>query len=164
MKPQPTEARPGQESVWDYPRPPRIEETGKHIQVIFNDVVIADTRRALRVLETSQAPAYYIPPQDVRMEYLQDGRRRTWCEWKGRARYYTVVVDDRRAENAAWYYPQPTPAFESIQDYVAFYCEPMDRCLVDGEVARPMPSAFYGGWITDDIVGPFKGGPGSEGW
>ena len=140
------EPRPGQESVWDYPRPPKIERTNQHIQVIFNGENIADTRRAWRVLETSHPPVYYIPPEDIKEEYLRDASGGSWCEWKGQASYYDVVVGDREAQKAGWYYPRP------------------DRCLVDGEPVVPQPGRFYGGWITVDIVGPFKGEPGTSGW
>jgi uncharacterized protein (DUF427 family) len=155
---------PGQESVWDYPRPPRLEDCPKHIQVVFDGVTIADTQRAKRVLETSHPPVYYIPPEDIRMEHLIEAPGTSWCEWKGQARYYTVVVGERRAEKAAWSYPQPTPAFEGIRDHVAFHAGLVDRCTVDGERVQPQPGGFYGGWITSDVVGPFKGGPGTRGW
>jgi uncharacterized protein (DUF427 family) len=158
------EPGPGQESVWDYPRPPRIEDTSRRIRVIFGDQVIADTHKAKRVLETSHPPVYYIPPQDIKMEYLDRTEHSSWCEWKGRARYYTVTTGDSQATNAAWSYPQPEPAYTDIQDHVAFYPHKMDACFVDGEEVRPQPGGFYGGWITDDIVGPFKGGPGTAGW
>lgn len=164
MRPLPIKPNPGQESVWDYPRPPRLEETEKHIQIIFNGVVIADTRRAKRVLETSHPPVYYIPPEDILMEYLSAGTGRSICEWKGEARYYTLEVNGKRAENVGWFYPNPTRGFLAIADHVAFYAAPMDACLVDGERARPQPGNFYGGWITHDVVGPFKGEPGSMGW
>jgi uncharacterized protein (DUF427 family) len=155
---------PGQESVWDYPRPPRLEPARRHIQIFFNGELIADTERAWRVLETSHPPAYYIPPEDIRDGVLQRGEGHSFCEWKGEARYHTVQAGDRRAANAAWSYPSPTPQFAPIKDHVAFYVGPMDRCLVDGEEARPQPGSFYGGWITDDVVGPFKGEPGTRGW
>jgi len=155
---------PGQESVWDYPRPPRVEGTSKHIQVVFNGVVIAETRRAVRVLETSHPPVYYIPPQDIKMEHLRPASRSSYCEWKGRAVYYTLSVGEKQAENAAWYYPDPTPGFEAIQGYVAFYPHLMDACYVDGERVQAQVGGFYGGWITSDIVGPFKGEPGTWGW
>ncbi len=154
----------GQESVWDYPRPPRVEQTGKQIQVVFNGVLIADSRRAWRVLETSHPPVYYIPPQDIRMDCLSQAAGRSFCEWKGQAGYYDVCVGDKRAANAAWYYPKPTPAFAGIKDHVAFYAGLMDACTVDGELVQPQPGGFYGGWITSDIVGPFKGEPGTWGW
>ena len=152
---------PGQESVWDYPRPPRLEPSARHIRVIFGGVTLADTRRAMRVLETSHPPVYYIPPADIRMEYLAPTRHATFCEWKGAASYYTVTVGERVEPNAAWYYPRPTAPFAEIAGYVAFYPGKMDACYVDGELVQPQPGDFYGGWITRDIVGPFKGGPGS---
>ncbi|MFB2980170.1 DUF427 domain-containing protein [Microseira sp. BLCC-F43] len=164
MPPQRISPKPGQESVWDYPRPPRLEDTTKHIQIIFNGVTIADTHNAKRVLETSHPPVYYIPPADIKMEYLVPENRSSFCEWKGLAGYYTLTVGDKQAPNVAWFYPEPTPAFASIQDYLAFYAAPMDACYVDGEKVQPQPGGFYGGWITSDIVGPFKGEPGTWGW
>lgn len=158
------EPEPGQESVWDYPRPPRVERTGKRIQVVFNGVLLADSRRAWRVLETSHPPVYYIPPEDIRMGCLRPAAGRSFCEWKGQAGYYDVLVGDKRAANAAWCYPKPTPAFAGIKDHIAFYPRPMDACHVDGELVQPQPGEFYGGWITSDIVGPFKGEPGTWGW
>lgn len=158
------EPGPGQESVWDYPRPPRLEASDKHIQVEFNGVMLADTHRAKRVLETSHPPVYYVPLEDMKQEYLQQTQRSTFCEWKGSASYYTIRVGDRNAENAAWFYPNPTPAFAGIQNYVAVYPSRMDACYVDGEKVQAQPGDFYGGWITKDIVGPFKGGMGTWGW
>ena len=162
--PLPDKPGPGQESVWDYPRPPRVVETSKHIRVVFNGMTIAETRRAQRVLETSHPPVYYVPPEDVRMAYLREASGSSWCEWKGRARYYDVVVQGKKAERAAWAYPDPRKGFESIKDHVAFYAGPMDGCYVDGERVTPQPGGFYGGWITSDVVGPFKGDPGTRGW
>ena len=158
------EPGPGQESVWDYPRPPRLEDSPRHIQVIFNGVVIADTRRARRELETSHPPVYYIPPADIRMAYLTRTAWATFCEWKGEAGYYTITVGDKSAPNAAWFYPQPTPAFAALKDYVAFYPSRMEACFIDGERVQSQAGDFYGGWITNDIVGPFKGEPGTWGW
>ena len=158
------EPGPGQESVWDYPRPPRVESVSKRVQVVFKGVVIADTVAAKRVLETSHPPVYYIPPGDIRMEYLVDTPGSSFCEWKGRTKYYTVVVGDGEARKAAWAYPDPREGFEGIRDHVAFYAGPMDECTVGGERVTPQPGGFYGGWITKDIVGPFKGGPGTAGW
>ncbi|URR35972.1 DUF427 domain-containing protein [Thermosynechococcus sp. HN-54] len=155
---------PGQESVWDYPRPPRVEPTSKHLRVVFNDVVIADTQRGQRVLETSHPPVYYFPPEDVQSQYLVPSPRQTFCEWKGQGAYYHVKVGDRQANNAAWYYPNPTPPFAPIRNFIAFYASLMDECTVDGVVVIPQPGGFYGGWITPDIVGPFKGAPGTWGW
>lgn len=145
------ETRPQHESVWDYPRPPRLEPTSKHIQVFFKGTAIADSTRALRILETSHAPAFYIPPDDVRMEFLEPNVRSTFCEWKGEASYYDVVVGDWRAVHAAWTYKHPTDAYAELQDYLAFYPSPMDACLVDGERAHPESPSFYGGWVTRDI-------------
>ena len=156
--------QPGQESVWDYPRPPRLEDSPKHIQIIFNGVTIADTHRAKRVLETSHPPIYYIPPEDIKMEYLSSTNKGSFCEWKGQAIYYTLVVGDKQVVNVAWAYPNPTPNFADIKDYLAFYATPMDGCYVNGEKVEPQPGNFYGGWITKDIVGPFKGSPGTWGW
>jgi len=155
---------PGQESVWDYPRPPRLEATSKPIRVVFNGVELANTTRALRILETSHPPTYYIPPEDIRMEYLISTPRRTVCEWKGVASYYTVTIGEKSAPNAAWYYAQPVERYAALRGYVAFYASKMDACYVDGERVQPQEGDFYGGWITSNIIGPFKGGPGSMGW
>jgi uncharacterized protein (DUF427 family) len=157
-------AAPGLESVWDYPRPPRLERTTKRIRVEFGGVPIADSARAWRVLETSHPPVYYVLPEDVRMDHLERIARTSHCEWKGRAIYYTVRAGSRSAVAAAYAYPAPVEAFEPIRDHIAFYAGPMDRCTVDGEVVRPQEGGFYGGWITADLVGPFKGGPGTLGW
>lgn len=158
------EPGPGQESVWDYPRPPRLEELTKHVQIVFNGVTLADTRRPQRVLETSHPPVYYISPEDIQMQYLHKTSRGSWCEWKGQAGYYTVTVESKEIVNAAWFYPNPNQVFEAIKDYVAFYPSQMDACYVDGELVQSQPGDFYGGWITKDIVGPFKGGIGTWGW
>lgn len=157
-------AGPGQESVWDYPRPPRLEKTQKRIEVYFNGAKIADSRRAWRVLETSHPPVYYVPREDIISTALRPTQGVSWCEWKGRAVYFDVVSGGESAARAAWSYPQPAAAYAPITDHVAFYAGPMDRCLVDGEEVTPQPGEFYGGWITADIVGPFKGTPGSSGW
>jgi uncharacterized protein (DUF427 family) len=141
-----------------------LERTNKHIQVVFSEVAIADSRRAWRVLETSHPPVYYIPPKDIKMDFLQPAPGGSWCEWKGQAGYYTIEVGGRTAGRAAWTYPRPTTPFRSIKDHVAFYAWTMDECLVDGELVRPQPGGFYGGWITNDIVGPFKGEVGTTGW
>jgi uncharacterized protein (DUF427 family) len=152
------------ECVWDYPRPPRLEPTPKQIRVEFAGVVMADTRSAFRVLETSHPPVYYIPPPDVAMQYLVKTPGNSYCEWKGSAGYYSVVVGDARLEKAAWFYANPAPAFQPIRDYLAFYPGPMDGCFVDGERVLSQSGDFYGGWITSDLVGPFKGGAGTRGW
>lgn len=164
MHPKRTAPGPGQESVWDYPRPPRLELSTQRIRIVFNGVTIADTHTAQRVLETSHPPVYYIPPSDLQMTALTLTTHHSWCEWKGQASYYTVHVGARRAENAAWFYPAPTPAFRAIQDYVAFYPSRMDACYVDDELVQAQAGDFYGGWITKAIVGPFKGDVGTRGW
>jgi uncharacterized protein (DUF427 family) len=164
MQPKPIPPKPGQESVWDYPRPPRLEETTKRIRIVFNGELIADTTRAKRVLETSHPPTYYIPPEDVRQEFLRPGDGRSFCEWKGAANYVTLDVNGKYLANVGWYYSTPTPAFAAIKDHLAFYPAPMDECTVDGERATPQPGNFYGGWVTSDLVGPFKGEPGTMGW
>lgn len=152
------------ECVWDYPRPPRVEPTARHIRVEFAGSVLAETRSAFRVLETSHPPVYYVPPEHVAREHLIESSRSSFCEWKGAARYYSVVIGARRVDDAAWYYPSPAPAFAAIRDYVAFYPHLLDGCFVDGERVQPQPGDFYGGWITSDLVGPFKGAPGTRGW
>jgi len=154
----------GTESVWDYPRPPRIEKVSKHVQVFFCGELIADTWAAFRVLETSHPPTYYIPPEDTRLELLQKTYKRTLCEYKGVADYYDLKVDDRVSKNAAWNYPNPTHEYELLRNYLSFYPSRVDDCYVDGERVRAQEGDFYGGWITDNIVGPFKGAPGTEGW
>ncbi len=156
--------KPGQELVWDYPRPPRLEDSSKHIRIVFNGVVIADTHHAKRVLETSHPPVYYLPPEDVKMEYLTPTSRTTYCEFKGAASYYTIIVGDKVLPNGAWYYRQPTKGYEGLTNYIAIYPSQMDACYVNDEQVQAQQGDFYGGWITDDIVGPFKGGPGTWGW
>jgi uncharacterized protein (DUF427 family) len=163
-RPEPVKPKFGQESVWDYPRPPRLERVDKRLQVLFNGRSVADTRRSWRVLETSHPPVYYLPPEDIDMALLRESGGGSWCEWKGRASYYDVSASDRVARRAAWTYHQPSASFAQIEDHIAFYAWAMDACLVNGERVRPQPGRFYGGWITADIVGPFKGEPGSSGW
>jgi len=155
---------PGQESVWDYPRPPRVEPTSNHIRVIFNGETIADTTHAIRILETSHPPVYYIPPSDIRMEYFSSTSRTTFCEFKGAASYWTLRLNGRAAENVAWSYRQPAAGYEAIKNHLAFYPSKMDACYVDDELVQAQEGDFYGGWITQNIVGPFKGGAGTFGW
>jgi len=164
MRPTRLAVGPGQESVWDYPRPPRLEPTARRLRVVFAGAEIADSRRAWRVLETSHPPVYYLPRADVRCEMLIAAPGSSFCEWKGRAAYWTVRLGRREARRAAWSYPAPTPAFAPIRDHLAFFAGAMDECTVDGMVVRPQPGGFYGGWITDDVVGPFKGAAGTDGW
>jgi uncharacterized protein (DUF427 family) len=154
---------PGQESVWDYPRPPRLERTDRHLVVLLGGEVVAETRRGHRVLETSHPPGYYVPAEDVRAGALVPAEGSSVCEWKGAARYWTVRGGGREAVAAAWSYPRPTRAFRDITDAVAFYPAALE-CRVDGERVEPQEGGFYGGWITSHVVGPFKGAPGTWGW
>ena len=158
------EPEENQESVWDYPRPPRVERTSKTLKVIFNGEVIAQTNNGYRVLETSHPPAYYIPQSDIKMAYLERTSHTTFCEFKGAASYWTITVGDKSATNAAWSYHNPTPGYQTIADYICFYASKMDACYVDDELVQPQAGDFYGGWITSDVVGPFKGDAGTWGW
>ena len=154
----------GKESVWDYPRPPRLEPVRRRIRVVLGGLVVADTTAAYRVLETSHPPNYYLPPADIRPDVLTRSDRRSFCEWKGEAHYFDVRAGGRLERDAAWGYDSPSRAFAAISGYVAFYPGRMDACFVDDEQVLPQPGGFYGGWITADLEGPFKGGPGSQGW
>lgn len=153
----PQKPQAGQESVWDYPRPPRVEPSSKDVRVEFNGEVIAQTNRAIRILETSHPPVYYIPAEDVKCEFLAPMPQRTYCEFKGAASYWTLTVGDRVSQNAAWSYTNPAKGFEAIKNYIAFYPGRVDICMVNGEKVKPQAGDFYGGWITSEIVGPFKG-------
>lgn len=152
------------ESVWDYPRPPRVEEVAQRLRVVLADTTVADTRKGLRVLETSHPPVYYFPSADVAEEHLEPSAHRSFCEYKGLASYWSVRAGDRIELNAAWGYPSPSPGYEGLADHLAFYASRMDECWVDDERATPQPGGFYGGWVTSNVVGPFKGVPGSMGW
>ncbi|MBC7518849.1 MAG: DUF427 domain-containing protein [Microbacteriaceae bacterium] len=155
---------PGQESVWDYPRPPRVEAVPERITVTLGGKRMVDTVGAVRVLETSHPPVYYVPRADIIAGTLSNAEGNSWCEFKGRAKYLSLRAGDRVAERSAWYYPQPSPGFELLTDRIAIYCAQMDSCTVDGEEVTPQPGDFYGGWITSRVVGPFKGAPGTLGW
>ncbi len=158
------EPGPGQVSVWDYPRPPRLEDVGKPVRVEFGGVDIANTERARRVCETASPPTYYIPPEDVAMDYLRPLSRSSMCEWKGEAAYFDVVVDGRNAPAAAWCYPKPYIEFTGIAGWIAFMPRAMDACYVGDDRVVAQPGGFYGGWITPELTGPFKGMPGSGHW
>lgn len=158
------EPEQGQESVWDYPRPPRVEPVGEHIVVRLGGEVIADTRDAVRVLETSHPPVYYLPRSAFPEGTLVPAAGSSFCEFKGDARYLTVRSGDATAERSAWFYPTPSPGYEALVDRVALYPAAMDSCEVDGETVVPQAGGFYGGWITSRVVGPFKGEPGTSGW
>ncbi|NJL00448.1 MAG: DUF427 domain-containing protein [Spirulinaceae cyanobacterium RM2_2_10] len=164
FRPQRIEPGPGQESVWDYPRPAIAQPSDKHVEIVYNGVTIADSHRPYRVLETSHPPTYYLPPEDVKLEYFQPTARRTLCEWKGAARYYTLQVGDQVLTEVAWSYPEPTPNFAALKDYIAVYPGRMEACYVNGERVQAQAGDFYGGWITSEIVGPFKGSAGTWGW
>ena len=157
------EPGPGQESVWDYPRPPRVEATGERIRVRLGGETVVDTTDAVRVLETSHPPVYYVPRDAVRAS-LTPAPGASLCEFKGAARYLTIEAGDRREESAVWYYPDPSPGYEALSGRVAVYPGRMDSCEVAGERVTPQEGDFYGGWITSRVVGPFKGAPGTWGW
>jgi uncharacterized protein (DUF427 family) len=150
--------------VWDYPRPPSAEVTGRHVVVELGGRVVADTTRAVRVCETSHPPVYYVPREDIAPGVLEPGTGSSFCEWKGAATYWDLVVDGRRVPQAGWSYEDPTPGYEHLRGAVAFYPGKVDRALVDDEPARPQAGGFYGGWITSEVAGPFKGEPGTLGW
>ena len=164
MDPSRVEPGPGQESVWDYPRPPLLERTRSRLVVVFAGVTIADTSAGYRVLETSQPPAFYLPPEDVNFDYLERTLSTTFCEWKGSASYFSLRVGDRVSPDAAWTYREPTDRFMAIKDHLAFYPQRVDACYVDDELVQSNDGSFYGGWITSNIVGPFKGGTGTAHW
>lgn len=152
-----------QESVWDYPRPPVVEPTAARIRIELGGVLVAETTDAVRVLETSHPPVYYLPAESFVVPMHEAGGL-SMCEFKGMAHYLTIVAGDRIAVKSAWYYPEPWPRFEALAGRVAVYPSRMGRCEVDGEVVTPQEGDFYGGWITSRIVGPFKGAPGTQGW
>jgi len=164
MNPRPDPVAPGQESVWSFPRPAIAEACSAHIVIVHHGLTIADTRASIRTLETSHPPSYYIPPADIRPGALRQAAGDSWCEWKGTAVYWDVLVGDQALPRAGWSYPDPTPGFAIMRDYVAFYAAPFDQCFVNGELVTPQPGRFYGGWITSAVAGPFKGVPGSYGW
>jgi uncharacterized protein (DUF427 family) len=163
-RPTPDKAGPGQESVWDYPRPPRLETFRGSITIELGGQTVASTDQAWRVLETSHPPTYYLPRSAFGPGVLRDADGSSWCEWKGVASYYDVVTDTRVAERAAWGYLNPTRGFTAITGAVAVMAAQVDRCTVNGEQVEPQPGGFYGGWITSWVTGPFKGIPGSMGW
>ena len=163
-RPEPIAPGPGQESVWDYPRPAIAQASDAHIVIEHRGVCIAETRNAVRVLETSHPPQYYIPPEDIAEGVLERAPGRSLCEWKGQAKYWDVVAGGDRLAKVGWSYSDPTASFRLLADFVAFYPAPFDRITLDGGVVTPQPGEFYGGWITSKVVGPFKGIPGSRFW
>ena len=162
--PDPDPVRNGQESVWGYPRPAIAESTTAHIVIAHRGMIIAETTAAVRTLETSHPPSYYIPPDDITPGVLRRAPGTSLCEWKGAAMYWDVVIGDAILPRVGWSYPRPTPAFAVLQDHIAFYAAPFDACRVNGETVIAQGGGFYGGWITRDLAGPFKGVPGSRGW
>jgi uncharacterized protein (DUF427 family) len=163
-RPVPERPGPGQESVWDYPRPPRVEPSREVLEVRLGGVVVARTTASLRVLETSHPPTYYLPRAAFAEGALRPCAGSTFCEWKGEAAYFDVVGGRVAAPRAAWTYPRPSPGFEALLEHVAVMPAAVDACTVDGEVVTPQEGGFYGGWVTSRVVGPFKGGPGTWGW
>jgi uncharacterized protein (DUF427 family) len=164
VRPVPDPVGPGQESVWDYPRPPRLERTGALLEVVLGGEVVAATRDGWRVLETSHPPTYYLPPEAFADGVVRPTAGSSWCEWKGQAAYFDLVTPARTAPRAAWTYPDPSPAYADLAGALAVMAAAVDECRVDGEVVTAQPGGFYGGWITAAVAGPFKGGPGSSGW
>jgi uncharacterized protein (DUF427 family) len=164
MTPRPDATGPGQESVWSFPRPAIAEPTRARIIIEHHGHMIADTCAAIRTLETSHPPSYYIPRTDIAADVLRRAAGSSFCEWKGAATYWDVVIDELVLSRVGWSYANPTRPFASLRDHVAFYAGPFDRCTVDEEPVVPQPGDFYGGWITSRVVGPFKGIPGSRGW
>ena len=164
MRPQPEPAGPGQESVWDYPRPAVAEPSPARIRIEHRGEIVADTSASIRTLETSQPPTHYIPLDDVRTGLLRRAEGSSFCEWKGTAAYWDVVVGGTVLPRIGWSYPSPSAPFASLRNHIAFYAGPFDRCSVDGETVIPQHGGFYGGWITGNLAGPFKGVPGSRGW
>ncbi|MEN0019477.1 MAG: DUF427 domain-containing protein [Planctomycetota bacterium] len=163
-RPKPDALKPGQRSVWDFPRPPAIERESRHVRIEFGGETIASSSRCVKVLETSHPPVYFFAPEDVREDLLRGTGPDSFCEWKGRATYFDVVVGDREARSVAFAYPKPSARFGEYANWYSFYARPMDACYVGDELVEPQPGDFYSGWITSDVAGPFKGVPGSGGW
>ena len=158
------EPGPDQESVWDYPRPPAVSPCTEHVRIVQNGQTIASTRQAIRVLETSQAPAFYIPRSDIAKDILAISRQRSLCEWKGLATYWHIHLGNVTITDAGWSYEKPVPEYAAIAGHIAFYAQRLDECWVGEDQVNPNAGSFYGGWITSKISGPFKGAAGSLGW
>ena len=154
----------GKESVWDYPRPPRIERVPQRLRVESGGIALADTTHGQRVLETAGPPVYYFPARDVRRDLLFAESATSPCEWKGEATYFGFAVADQPVHRCAWSYRDPDPTYSALQGWFAFHAGRVDACFVGAELVTPQPGDYYGGWITSAIVGPFKGEPGSEDW
>ena len=152
-----------EESVWDYPRPPICVEDSREVVVSFDELIVAKSNRAYRVLETASPPTFYIPPVDVNMDLLTRSRGSSFCEWKGAATYWSLIDAGNTGTSVGWSYQSPSKRFEKIKDYLSFYPSRL-QCRVAEEIVRAQPGGFYGGWVTNEIVGPFKGEPGTGGW
>ena len=152
------------ESVWDYPRPPKLEKFNGHIRIRHKNLLIADTNEALRILETSHPPTIYIPFKSVNMSYFTKNDHSSFCEFKGTASYLDMKINEEIKHNVGWYYIDPSKKYEALKDHIAFYPGKFDECLVNDEKVEAQKGDFYGGWITKNIKGPFKGGPGTWGW
>jgi len=164
-RPAPDPVGPGQESVWDYPRPASVRHCDRAIRVVLGGETICETSSSWQVLETSHPPTYYLPITAFIAGSLRPADGSSYCEWKGgQAAYFDLVARTRIAHRAAWYYPSPAPAFAMLTDHLALYAGMTDACYVDDERVVPQPGSFYGGWITSEIIGPFKGYPGTSGW
>ncbi len=157
-------SKAGQESVWDYPRPPRLEPFTGHIRIVFNEQIIFDAHKAFRMLETSHPPTYYLPIKQFKKGIFVPNPKASYCEFKGMASYFDILVNGKKATQAAWYYKKPNAGFEPIKDTVSIYAHIMDACYVNDEKVKAQDGEFYGGWITSNILGPFKGGAGTWGW
>ncbi len=163
-RPCPEPAGHGEESVWDYPRPPALDPDERHVTVVWQGVTVADTHRAIRHLETASPPTFYVPPEDVDVTLLRPGHGASFCEWKGQAEYWDLVSGRQRSASAAWSYPSINEAYRAIEGWYSFYPGRVDGCFVAGERVQPQPGPFYGGWVTVEIRGPVKGEPGTEWW
>ena len=152
------------ENVWDYPRPPACETHKGTIEVIINDKTLAKTKNAMRIIETSHPPTYYFPIENVKIEYLRKNSNTSFCEWKGIANYFDFKINKTNITDVAWYYSNPSKKFLGIKNFVGFYASKADKCLVNGELVKKQEGDFYGGWITKNLIGPFKGGSGTKGW
>jgi len=152
------------ESVWDFPRPPRLERVEWRVRVVHAGATVVDAPHAIRILETSQPPAYYVAAEFVDLDLLEPSEFRTLCEWKGVAEYTDIVVGDQRVADAGWSYSAPTESNEAIGGHWAFYAQKVDECWIDDERVTSNEGSFYGGWVTANVTGPFKGAPGTSHW
>ena len=164
MRPRPDPVSPGQESVWDYPRPAIAEPTSAHVLIVHQGQRIVDSHNTVRTLETSHPPSFYIPKGDIAPGVLRQAASSSVCEWKGVATYWDAVLEGEVLHSVGWSYEDPTPPFALLRGHVAFYAHVFDRCFIDGERVTAQPGRFYGGWITSRVAGPFKGQPGTLAW